>query len=121
MTAEQFAYWLQGYMEMSNPSSLSVRETRIIKDHLALVFDKKTPEREEEKESGINLVYDFSSPIFPGNANEDIHTKKLCSTIDYSYDPRSMSENWSSSGNLTSNKVKRVKEDMKNKKSQVKC
>ena len=122
MTAEQFVYWLQGYMEMSNPSSLGVRETRIIKDHLALVFDKKTPEREEEKESGINLVYDrFSSPIFPGNVNEDIHTKKICSTIDYSYDPRSMPENWSSSGNLTSNKVKRVKEDMKNKKSQIKC
>jgi len=130
MTAEQFAYWLQGYMEMSNPSSLSVRETRIIKDHLALVFDKKTPdlalvfdkktpEREEEKESGINLVYDFSSQIFPGNVNEDIHTKKICSTLDYSYDPRSMPENWSSSNTLPSDKEKKGKEGKL--KSGVKC
>ena len=50
MTAEQFVYWLQGYMEIANPSSLGVGETRIVKDHLDLVFNKKTPEREEEKE-----------------------------------------------------------------------
>lgn len=119
MTQEQFVYWLQGYMEIANPLMLNMRETRIIKDHLALVFDKKTPEREEEKESGINLVYDFYSQIFPGNVNEDIHTKKICSTLDYSYDPRSMPENWSSSGNLPSDKEKKGKEEKS--KSRVKC
>jgi hypothetical protein len=45
MTAEQFIYWLQGFMEISNPVKLSEKETQIIKDHLKLVFDKKTPDR----------------------------------------------------------------------------
>jgi len=45
MTAEQFTYWLQGFMEINNPEILGVRETQIIKDHLKLVFDKQTPDR----------------------------------------------------------------------------
>lgn len=107
MTAEQFVYWLQGYMEIANPSSLGVGETRIIKDHLDLVFDKKPSERKEEKELGINLVYDFTSPIFPGNVNEDIYTKKMGSTPNYSYDPRSIRENWGSSNTLPTDKKKK--------------
>ena len=43
MTAEQFTYWLQGFMEIGNPDNLSTEETQIIKDHLALVFNKQTP------------------------------------------------------------------------------
>jgi hypothetical protein len=109
MTQEQFVYWLQGYMEIANPLMLNMRETRIIKDHLALVFDKETPEREEEKESGINLVYDFTSQIFPGNSNEDIHTKKMGSTPNYSYDLRSIPENWGSSNTLPTDKKKKGK------------
>jgi len=45
MTAEQFTYWLQGFMEMANPESLDTTQTQIIKDHLKLVFDKQTPDR----------------------------------------------------------------------------
>lgn len=45
MTAEQFTYWLQGFMEVANPTTLDVTQTQIIKDHLALVFDKQTPDR----------------------------------------------------------------------------
>ncbi len=44
MTAEQFAYWLQGFMEMADPKELNTTQTQQIKDHLKLVFDKKTPE-----------------------------------------------------------------------------
>ena len=44
MTAEQFTYWLQGFMEMTDPVKLSKKETQMIKDHLKLVFDKQTPE-----------------------------------------------------------------------------
>jgi hypothetical protein len=109
MTQEQFVYWLQGYMEIANPLMLNMRETRIIKDHLALVFDNKTPEREEEKESGINLVYDFTSQIIRGNSNEDIHTKKMGSTPNYSYDPRSIPQNWGSSNTLPTDKKKKGK------------
>jgi len=57
MTAEQFTYWLQGFMEVANPSTLDERQTQIIKDHLALVLDKKTPD------------WNISqyTPTFPGN------------------------------------------------------
>lgn len=44
MTPEQFAYWLQGFMEMADPKELNATQTQQIKDHLKLVFDKKTPE-----------------------------------------------------------------------------
>jgi len=44
MTPEQFTYWLQGFMEMADPKELNVIQTQQIKDHLKLVFDKKTPE-----------------------------------------------------------------------------
>jgi hypothetical protein len=47
MTAEQFTYWLQGFMEINDPETLGVRETQIIKDHLKLVFDKQTPDRKQ--------------------------------------------------------------------------
>ena len=44
MTTEQFTYWLQGFMEMADPKELNTTQTQQIKDHLKLVFDKKTPE-----------------------------------------------------------------------------
>ena len=46
MSPEQFTYWLQGYMEIHEPVNLNDRETQIIKDHLALVFAKETPDRQ---------------------------------------------------------------------------
>lgn len=46
MTAEQFAYWLQGFMEVGQPRELNHNQIQVIKDHLKLVFDKKTPDRD---------------------------------------------------------------------------
>jgi len=45
MDETQFCYWLQGYVELSNASELSKEQVQIIKDHLKLVFEKKTPDR----------------------------------------------------------------------------
>lgn len=47
MTPEQFVYWLQGYIEISNPVAINPTEVLIIKEHLQLVFDKKTTDREK--------------------------------------------------------------------------
>lgn len=44
MTAEQFTYWLQGFMETADPKTIDEKQTQIIKDHLALVFNKVTPD-----------------------------------------------------------------------------
>lgn len=43
MTPEQFAYWLQGFLELGDIKEIDPRETQIIKDHLKLVFAKQTP------------------------------------------------------------------------------
>lgn len=43
MTPEQFTYWLQGFIEINDPKTIGEKETQIIKDHLATVFNKVTP------------------------------------------------------------------------------
>lgn len=49
MTTEQFTYWLQGFFEVSGDKKLNEKQVTIIKDHLALVFDKVTPDRESKR------------------------------------------------------------------------
>lgn len=43
MSPEQFAYWLQGFVEL-NGSEPTVEQWQSIKDHLKTVFMKVTPE-----------------------------------------------------------------------------
>lgn len=48
MTPEQFCYWLQGFFEIVDDEggiALSCRQVSVIRDHLSLVLDKRTPER----------------------------------------------------------------------------
>lgn len=45
MTQEQFIYWLQGFLEISNAQTLNETQIQIIRDHLALVLTKQTSER----------------------------------------------------------------------------
>jgi hypothetical protein len=42
MTCESFAYWLQGYFELSDSDSLTVEQVKMIKKHLDLVFTNVT-------------------------------------------------------------------------------
>lgn len=42
MTAEQFAYWLQGYAELHDEAP-TAEQWQSIRDHLATVFVKVTP------------------------------------------------------------------------------
>ena len=50
MNYEQFAIWLHGFLEISNAEEINKEQTQIIKDHLALLFEKKTPDRSKKKE-----------------------------------------------------------------------
>lgn len=43
MNSEQFCYWLQGFFEMTDSKNLSEAQVKMIKEHLALVFQKVTP------------------------------------------------------------------------------
>ena len=45
MDSTQFIYWLQGYLELSDATTLSQKQLQIIKDHIGLVMQKKTPNR----------------------------------------------------------------------------
>lgn len=45
MTPENFAYWLQGFFELAGTDNLTPEQVKIVKDHLALVFTKVTPDR----------------------------------------------------------------------------
>ena len=54
MTPENFAYWLQGYFELIDDGlPLTNTQVEIIKDHLALVFTKVTPDRTNNVEDDI--------------------------------------------------------------------
>jgi len=44
INALNFAYWLQGYFELTDSGQqMSAQQVQIIKDHLDLVFTKVTP------------------------------------------------------------------------------
>ncbi len=45
MTEKDFVFWLQGFVELTETDSISDKQWLVIKDHLKLVFDKKTPDR----------------------------------------------------------------------------
>ena len=51
MNYEHFAIWLHGFLEISNVEFIDQTQTQIIKDHLTLLFDKKTPDRSEKKDT----------------------------------------------------------------------
>ena len=55
MTTKEFAYWLQGYFEISGAKGLDERQVEVVRDHLALVFTKVTPDR----------VIDDTKPLRP--------------------------------------------------------
>lgn len=61
MTADQFAYWLQGFAEL-NEQPPTAEQWQSVREHLALVFNKVTPlrpagpDRPPSWESGTILV-----------------------------------------------------------------
>jgi hypothetical protein len=51
MNTENFCFWLQGYFELLDKDEpLSKEQVQIIKDHLELVFNKTTPNRNKQKD-----------------------------------------------------------------------
>jgi len=72
MTSRDFAYWLQGYFEISNPINIGPDQTEMIKKHLALVFkheidpsmgDEKHQEDLNNIHSGPDLEH-YTKPPF---------------------------------------------------------
>lgn len=65
MSPENFIYWLQGYFEISGNKKLNESQVQIIKDHLKLVFDKQTPNREKSTTVTFCNPNPFISPAGP--------------------------------------------------------
>ncbi len=55
MDPKDFCLWLNGYLELKDPATLT-REERIILDHLQLVFTKVTPNRDSYLTRGAGLT-----------------------------------------------------------------
>ena len=43
MNEIEFCYWLQGFIELSNPEEITIEQWDSVKQHLQLVFNKVTP------------------------------------------------------------------------------
>ena len=70
MTPENFCYWLQGLFEVGNPQELSRAQLVIVKEHLQLVFIKKTTNEQTTQEESL--------PATPGNTkNYNSFTDKI--------------------------------------------
>ncbi len=44
MSAQEFVYWLQGFLEIAKPETISAEQVQEIKNHIKLVLTKITPE-----------------------------------------------------------------------------
>lgn len=70
MTSQNFAYWLQGYLEIKDPDVISKKELKMILGHLRLVFrddiDPKMGDKEHQKV--LNELHAFGT--FRGLNNE---------------------------------------------------
>ena len=81
MTSRDFAYWLQGFFEVSNAETITKEQTEVIKKHLNLVFfheidpsytnDPKKQEQMNAIHSGKPPFNKPSSGMFP-NENDTL-------------------------------------------------
>lgn len=73
MTSRDFAYWLQGYFEITNTKKIDEKQTEIIKNHLNLVF-KHEIDKQYKEGDGTQEVHDgrtdFKYPDFPIKNND---------------------------------------------------
>lgn len=79
MSSLEFCYWLQGYFEIRREEvGLSDKQIEIIKDHLQLIFNKVTPNRNVP-----NYYPSIGSVITPTSLQYCASdNRKLCS-VDY--------------------------------------
>lgn len=59
MTEKEFVYWLRDFFKIHSPQTLSAKQTKIISDHLKLVFNKVTPESNSVKQYQLSPVPPF--------------------------------------------------------------
>jgi hypothetical protein len=68
MTSTNFAYWLQGFFEISNPEEITPEQLKMIKAHLKLVFrDDIDPKMGDKKHQELLTFLHNNSSNNNGN------------------------------------------------------
>ncbi len=64
MTSRDFAYWMQGLFELSDPKSLDEKQTALIKQHLAMVFEHEIDPSmgNEAHQSALDAIHNLGPP-----------------------------------------------------------
>ena len=70
MTSRDFAFFLQGYFEISDPKEIGPDETEMIKRHLNLVFKHEIDPSMGDPEHQLELNQTHSSQSFPPFGSE---------------------------------------------------
>ena len=75
MNEREFCYWLQGFFELGGQDvvDLSAEQVQIVKDHLALVFKKVTPDK---KHTYCSPTVDYYFPLT--TAHTGLSSNALC-------------------------------------------
>ncbi len=77
MTSVNFCYWLQGLFELQNPLQLDETQTKLIRQHLALVFKHEIdPAMGDEKhQKELNDIHSGAFPLNAPFSSGDIHMR----------------------------------------------
>jgi hypothetical protein len=71
MTSRDFAYWLQGYFEITNTKKIDEKQTEIIKKHLNLVFKHEIDPSMGDEKHQLELNKIHSPHLFPNKGKSD--------------------------------------------------
>lgn len=67
MNPINFVYWLQGFLEIGDPKSLNEVQIQEIRNHIALVLDKQTPNLNKDIYPLNGFVTDMNGNPFPND------------------------------------------------------
>ena len=67
MSSRDFVYWLNGFLEIANPSEITYEQTLMIKKHLALVFKHEIDPSMGPKphQDELNAIHNGGKPEKP--------------------------------------------------------
>jgi hypothetical protein len=74
MTSRDFAYWLQGFFEISNAETISKEQTEVIKKHLNLVFKHEIDPSmgNAEHQAELNAIHNPLGVFKPNVPNDGL-------------------------------------------------
>lgn len=79
MTGQDFCYWLQGWIEISNPTEISEKQFLIIKKHLQLYKKYKTLNKEGF--TRIDMFCSWLEGVFDSITYENFNLDLICNKL----------------------------------------